>query len=184
LGLIQERLETDAFLPWFLISTEQSLTLTATNRSVALPADFLREWDQFPVYLYDATQADPYTRLNKDEFDVLESKYAGASGPPAEYALNGVSLEFFPTPKAGATARWKYYQEQAPLSDAILDNAWTANATDLLVAELTTIMAAYKQNDYWSKKGANDIVMARRRLIAFHLAREQESRDATMGDAE
>lgn len=182
LGLIQEQLEGSPLLPWFLISTEQTLAITANSRSVALPSDFLREYENFPLYLYDSTQTDPYTRLNKDEFDVLEDKYSGElAGTPTEYALDGVSLEFFVTPNENMTARWKYYQKQSVLSDSVQSNQWTINASDLLIAMLGEVMAGYKKDTFWMAKFASDAQIARGRLLAFTVAREQASRDIAMG---
>lgn len=185
LGLIQDQLEGDGFLPWFIISTEQSAVLTPTVRSLALPSDFLREYEPFPVYRYDATQADPYTRLTKDEFDVLESQYGGSStDAPMQYALEGVSLEFFPTPDLAYNIRWKYYQKQTALSAGVQTNAWTTNASDLLIAKLGAVMAAYKKDQFWAQKFATDEQRAFDRIHKFSIAREQALRAGTMGDPE
>src|SRR3972149_2630820 len=41
----QTKLERGPVLPWFLLLTDQSLTLTANQRHINLPTGFLRECD-------------------------------------------------------------------------------------------------------------------------------------------
>lgn len=188
-ALIQERLEGGAFMPWFLLTDEVPLITVANDRTVTLPAPFLREYEDFPLYRYDATAASPYTRMQKDEFDVLESQYSSSSADiPAAYSLDGGVLNLFPTPNDAYTLRWQYYAKQ-PTTDAgggtDLTNAWTINASDLLVAELGSIIAGhYKRDQALAAAFQQDIVRAYNRLVAFDEARKQAAKDAHMGDAQ
>lgn len=187
LQLIQDRLEGGPFMPWFLLSTEQSLASTASTRSIALPTDFLREYEDFPLYLYDTTASTPYTRMNKDEFDILESKFAGAAAQkPTDYALHGAEIDLFPTPDALVyNFRWKYYQKGATLSTPTSVNVWTANAADWLLAELGIVIAGhYKKDKDRLQQYIGERTLAYGRLLAFDEARKQQNRDAHMGDAQ
>lgn len=186
LKLIQSRLEGEAFMPWFLLSDESSLVSAAATKTTALPTDFLREYEDFPLYLYDSTAEDPYTQLTKDEYDVLESKF-GEDSPtvPSAYALQGSALNWFPTPDAIYNFRWKYYQAQPSLDETTSSNAWTENAADLLVAELGIVIAgSYKKDADRAQMFGIDLTRAQRRLLSFDEARKQANRDLQMGDAQ
>lgn len=183
LTLIQQTLEGGAFLPWFLISDETTLNYTAGNRAVSLGAGFLREYEEFPVYRYDASADDPYTKLQKDEFDVLEARYGpDGTGTPVAYALQGGQLELFLTPNEDGSLRLKFYEKEAELTDAVLTNAWTENTPDLLVAELGLVMAGYKKDAERIQMFAAQRKIAFDRLVAFDIARQQALRDAQRGD--
>lgn len=184
LALIQERLEGGAFMPWFLLSGEvTSLVTVADTRTVDLPSNFLREYEDFPLYRYDSTASDPYIRLAKGEFDHLESYYEGQSaGVPVAYALVGTQLHFFVTPDAAYPLRWNYYKKQDVLSDSVTTNGWTNSASDLLVAELGFIMAAIKRDTFMKDTFGGEIIRAMTRLLAFDEARKQALRDAQRGD--
>jgi hypothetical protein len=184
LTLIQETLEGGAFLPWFLLSDETELTYTANNRSVSLSAGFLREYEDFPLYHYDSTQDDAYTKLEKDEFDYLEGRYGeNATGTvPKEYSLQGDQYQLFPTPTESGVLRYKCYEREAELTDSVLTNAWTANAPDLLVAELGTVMAGYMKDAERLQMFIAQRGVAMQRLVAFDIARQQALRDAQRGD--
>lgn len=183
LTLIQESLEGGAFLPWFLLSDETTLNYTANNRAVSLGANFLREYEEFPVYLYDASADDPYTKLTKDEFDILEARYGNSgTGTPSNYALQGGQLELFVTPNANGSLRLKFYEKEAELTDSVLTNAWTSNAADLLVAELGIVMAGYMKDGERLQMFVAQRGVAMQRIIAFDVARQQALRDTYRGD--
>lgn len=185
LQLIQERLEGGAFMPWFLLSDEiTSLATTQNVRTVTLPANFLREFEDFKLSLYDSTSSDPYTALTKDEFDILETRFgAESSGEPSHYALLGGQFHFFVTPDAAYSLRGMWYEKEAVLADGSTDNAWTSNASDLLIAELQLVMAGYKRDVAMQRSAEQQIVRANARLLAFDEARKQAMRDARRGDA-
>lgn len=184
LALIQTRLEGGAFMPWFLLSGEITTLSTQANvRTVDLPANFLREYEDFPTYRYVTGAAQPYVRMNKDEFDILESKYGEDSpGTPLEYALVGSQFHLFPTPNAIFPLRTEYFQTDTALSDSVATNLWTANASDLLVAELGYIMAGYRRDKPMQDTFMADISRAMGRLITFDEARKQAVREAFRGD--
>lgn len=185
LQLIVERLEHEAFMPWFLLSGEDTtLAMTANQRYMDLPTGFLREYEDFPLYRYDSSAGDPYIRLIKDEFDVLESRFGGSSASvPTHYALVGDQLHFFVTPDQAYPIRWNYYKSEATTLDGSgQTNAWTVNAADKLIGELGFIMAGYRRDDKAQQLFSTDILRADKRLLAFDEARKQALRDAYRGD--
>lgn len=182
--LIQQRLEGAPELWWFLLTDEDtSLSTTANVRTVDLPADFLREFPDFPLYRYDSTADDPYIKLEKDEFDVLESRFGNDEpGEPTHYCLVGSQFHFFPTPDDDYPLRWVYFAKEDLLSDAVSTNAWTDNASDLLIGELGQIMAGMKRDEFWLGKFAAETAQANQRLLAFDEARKQAARPGYRGD--
>lgn len=183
LTLVQERLEGGAFLPWFLLTSEQTLTTVASTREVALPDNFLREWDDYPLQFYDSTASPAYMPLTKDDFDVHLAEFGEADdGEPQAYALSGVVFDLFPTPDYAYPLKWRYFARDAVLSDSVLTNNWTANAADLLVAELGVVMAGYARRDDLVNLFAAQKAEALKRLTAFDIARKQAALSAFRGD--
>lgn len=182
--LVQARMEGDGFMPWFLLAGEQELTSTPGLRYIQLPDYFRREYDEFPLYRYDSTQADPYIRMVKDDFDILESQYGGTSATkPQKYALVGRYIHLFPTPDAAYKFRLDFYSQSVELDFASINtNVWTENAPDLMIGELGVVMASYKRDSAMAQLFAAEAAKARTRLIAFDEGRRQASRDAQRGD--
>lgn len=188
LGLIQQKLEGDPFLPWFLVSDVTAIAIVAAESETALPADFLREFDDYPVYIYTSTDSeDTLKRLIKDDFDILETEYPVGSAvvaEPIKYAVVGGDFVWFPVPDDNYVGVWRYYKKATALSDSVLENEWTANAADLLVAELGEVMAAMKKDQFWLAKFAADKAAARHRLLSFDEARKQALKPGYRGDRE
>lgn len=184
LGLVQSRLETGGFLPWFMLSGEVTVaTTTASVREVTLPADFIREHDDSKLCRYDSTAESPYVPLLKDEYDYLLTEYGAAgTGAPVAYALLGQEYVLFPTPDAAYTLKQNYFQKKSVLSGSVLTNAWTDHADDLLIAELGIVMARYAKNKEAKIEFESDKQLAIKRLTAFDIARSQTNRDARRGD--
>jgi hypothetical protein len=184
LALIQERLEGGAFLPWFLLS-DPTVLAAGTSGATAIPADFLRQYEDYPIYRYDTTEELVYKEMYKDEYDILKTEFEGqGSAEPTKYAIVGPYIFWFVTPDTTYVMVWIYYQKQDVLSDTITTNGWTDNASDLLIAELGEVMAAMKKDEYWTRKFSSDKVEAYTRLRAFDEARKQANRDAYRGDSE
>lgn len=184
LGLIQDRLELGAFMPWFLLSDETDLSSTANTRAMDLPASFLREYEDYKLFRYDAAADRPYISMNKDEYDYLQSRYGESeAGIPLEYSLSGEQFDLFPTPDAAYPFKWRFFEKQDALSDSVLENGWTRNAAGLLVAELGTVMAGlYLQNKGLLAAFTTEVLREHARLLAFDEARKQALRDAMRGD--
>lgn len=185
LQLIIERLEHGAFMPWFLLSGEDTTLMTVANqRYVDLPSGFLREYEDFPLYRYDSTANDSYIRLIKDEFDVLESRFGGeGAAVPTHYALVGTQLQMFVTPDDAYPLRWNYYRSDTQTLDGTgQTNNWTSNAADKLVGELGFVMAGYRRDKGMQELFSTEIIRADARLLAFDEARKQALRDAYRGD--
>jgi hypothetical protein len=126
LQLAQTELE-DEFLgspPWFLLIEHASLATVALDELVALPSDFLAEYEQGgALYLYDSTAAEPWQPLTKGFEEALRAEQNGTSGRPKKYALSKAHCRLFPAPDAVYTLSFSYYGRDAVLSTNI-ENQW------------------------------------------------------------
>lgn len=183
--IIDTELELGALLPWFLLTNEVDIACTTSYPYASYPADFLREWDEYPLKLYDASVSPAtYTELVKDDLDLLFSQYRGeAAGPtPVKYGLAGFSIEPFPRPSVAVTFRSRYYARTTPLSDSNATSAWTTYASDLLVAKLGKIMSRYARAPDMKAEFEADERIAWNRVLTEDTARKNAAREAYRGD--
>lgn len=181
LAHIQRVAERGAILPWFLLSTEQSLAITANTRMIALPATFLREWDEWPLMLYDATVSPVYQELIKDDFDLLMGELGGsAASSPTKYDLVGSNVAVFPLASVDKVGRWVYFQSQAAPAAGGAANNWTTYAEDFMVAKLGIVMSRYIRSDLLPEF-KSDLADAMQRMNTEDVARKNAARDAYRG---
>lgn len=179
-------LEGGRLMPWFLLQKDQTLTVTANSRTVALPSSFIRWDDKAGLWLYDssAAVADRYVaRLAKQDWSYLVREYGELSGDDTEaYDYDGTNLYVFP--KAGSNARTlkvNYYAKETNVSTGDIDNAWTTHAADLFEAETSIRMARILRDDKMLMTARDDRAMAYDRLIGSGVAREVEEMGREMG---
>ena len=141
-------LEKDSFLPWFLLSEDSTIQTTSGEERIALPSDFLREYELGALWLYDSTADRKWTPLKKDFHDSLRAARGGtleASGKPTRYDLSGGYFRLTPVPDAVYTLQMKYYQADALPSavGATGENQWLKYAPERLITETVLKMAAH-----------------------------------------
>lgn len=141
----QRDLERGKTLPKFLVSEDQTLTLTIATNSVTLPIDFLRRTNKLLRYTpagETVTQTIPWK-----EYDNAYSEFASKdpAGPSVAVLRQG-SIYFLPTAAATYTITWDYYAKD-DLLDADIENAWLANAPELLIGGAGLRMAKDIRND-------------------------------------
>jgi len=132
----QQRLESEAILPWFLMSEVSSINTVSGEERVPLPVDFLRERDEDGLWYFNSAatdDSDVWLELAKDDLDDLRRAYPG-EGAPKGYALMGDYLRLFPTPDAAYTLKMSYYKTDTILSSNI-ENDWLKYRPWLLIAE-------------------------------------------------
>lgn len=190
LNLIISELESDAWLPWFLVSIEYSLAVTAEDPSVTFPVTFIREYEDDAVWYYNSNDAEPKRdRLEKVDLDDLQQWYTAAlRGRPVAYALVGSQLVLGPTPDAAAATGvllCRTYNRSVALSDFQLTNVWTENASFLLVNRLGSVIARQYLRDEKLALGFEDgAIKALKALKDAQVAREQSNRTAQMGGSD
>lgn len=189
LDLVISELEADPFLPWFLLSTEQTMSIAAGDPNVTLPADFIREYEDEDVWYYNSSNYPTKKKLEKVDIDDLTERYRTTDADePVVYALVGSQFILGPMPNTAAAAgslKTRYYQRAAALSDVVLTNAWTLNADWVLINRLGGVIARQYIRDAALADGFD--VAAKNsflKLQAAHVAREQANRRGQMGGSD
>lgn len=135
-------------LPWFLQSVDSSLVTVAGIQTVALPTGHIGDDDEGGLFLQDADGK--WSPLKKvDISDILTSEEE--SGTPERYALRGLSYYLDPVPDAIYSMRTAFYAADTlpgAFSSGTQTNNWLTYAPDLVVAELTRVMAEGYTRDY------------------------------------
>lgn len=189
LELTIAELEAEAFLPWFLISNEATLTLTLGDRNVTLPADFIREYEDEDLWYYNADNAPSRRKLEKaDVDDTTKWGLESSPGEPELYALVGSQFILDKDPDATAvlgSLKFRYYARSVPLTSSNLTNVWTLNADWLLLQRLGGVMARQYIRDFDLATAFEDQAnKAWFKLQQSHVAREQANRRAQMGGSD
>lgn len=174
-------------LPWFLQSVNTSLVTVAATQTVAVPTSFLGDDDEGGLFIHNTEDAE-WQRLRKvDIADVLSS--AEASAIPERYALRGASFYLDPIPDAVYELRWMgFVADTLPgsLTAGNETNSWLTYAPDLVVAELTRVMAEGYTRDYDLVQAmiapGGPLVKAWDRLNVETEARKHTDRAYNMGD--
>src|SRR5690606_35343851 len=103
LSLVQRTiLEDGRIKPWWLWKQDQTLTLTANSRTVALPSDFIELYLEGGLWHYDGTagvNARYVSKLKESSLASLVNLYQEVAGDPQGYTYDKTNLFIFP--KAG-----------------------------------------------------------------------------------
>lgn len=135
----QEELERQDFLPWFLRTEVMPLTTTIDEERLAIPDDFIREWEEGALYLVDSDGE--LVEIEKDTLTILRAQFKGAAtGQPTDYAMDNAYFRLFPTPDAAYTLKLIYYAHAAELSSNI-ENAWLKNAPWMVISQAIMVLA-------------------------------------------
>jgi hypothetical protein len=127
-------------LPWFLLREDETVAITPSQQSYALPTGFLKEDIDFnPVSITDA-QGNVYY-IDPIGYEEAVRLYAGATeGGPEVYSLRGSTINVFPLPDTTYTLTWSYYKTDDKL-DTNIENLWLLHAPYVLVADAGLKMA-------------------------------------------
>ncbi len=188
INLAQQDLEYNAFLPWFLkydTNDGTNLTTVASQQYLAPTTGFLREQEPVGLYILDSTDSTNYNALVKDDMAALMANddYNG-TGVPTHYALEGVNIQFFPTPDDAYTVRQLCYRaDQTTLTNDADTNLWTQHAASLLIAAAGIIVAEELRYREQQQQFVQELAFHIDRLKRFSIAREEAGRSAHMGDS-
>lgn len=127
----QRDLERGKTLPSFLIAEDQTLTLLAGTNSIALPDDFLRRVDRSPRYVSDVSDVSVDIPWRSYEAAYKAYSDSEASGPKV-FVLRSSTILVFPEADRDYTITWDYYAKADTL-DVDIENAWLANAPELII---------------------------------------------------
>lgn len=139
---VQQELENEPELPHFLRKPYSGLVTVANVRTVNVPTDFLREWEQDQMNITTVSSGDTTSQsVVKDELGYLRIRYPGDVGQPVKYALVNKQFYFFPLPDKVYTLDGVYYAKDAVLSTNI-ENLWLANIPEIIIGGAGVLLAA------------------------------------------
>lgn len=184
--LQQEVLERGPTLPWFLLSERSDAYTTVGEERIALPVDFLREYEEGALFYFNESldEDEPWRALKKDDWDALKAAYQTRTGSPEKYALTEEYIRLFPTPDAEYLLRMIYYKRGVDLTSGnVTDNIWLLNTPDLLISLTAQVVAnLYLQNAALGQRLDLEVQRAKDRLLRETTAREMANYEQTMGD--
>ncbi|MBF0422967.1 MAG: hypothetical protein HQL73_08245 [Magnetococcales bacterium] len=130
--MAQTSLEWDPVLPWFLLTINDTLSITANTESFTLPNGFLRLGSQGGLYRYDGGMDDPWVALQRDSYDNLKARKLGV-GTVQWYAILGDKIHLFPVTEINTSLRIIYYQSGGSLANNTATNPWLVHAPEVLL---------------------------------------------------
>lgn len=178
----QFELEHGGEPPWFLLTEDAHAVMTAADRRLPVPADFLLEADEDCLWA-ENTNGDRIP-LEKGEFDASLAYWGTEQGFPTGYALVGQYFQLFPIPDQAYTAWMKYYAaDTQPSSMLTTDtNLWLTWGQDLLLARTGRRMATYLRDSELVQVFAGEELAATTRIRLETAAREETNRSRSKGD--
>jgi hypothetical protein len=185
----QRDLEQGKTLPRFLLLEDQTITLNAGSRAVALPSDFLRADDGNQLYfIAPDSHLRHYLkqyRYYRDAVIAIESQQrpdqpAATTMVPAVYSIRQSTIDFVTIADNTYTMTWNYYRKDAIL-DSNIENLWLANADRWLIGEAGIRMAADKRDAGAVQLFTRMMQEGRKAVYADDLAFEDAAGPTAMG---
>lgn len=135
------------FLPWFLITEIADVLVAVGEERIALPSDFLAEWEDSSLWRYDASaaDADKWTQLMKDDVKTARVTSIGSTAPKL-FARSGSYFRIFPVPTEITTFKMIYYAAATALGSANTENSWLKYIPNLLIGEAGFHIASATRN--------------------------------------
>lgn len=143
LRFVQNELENDPELPFFLKEEVTNLVTVANTERLSPPPGFIRIWDEDALWILEpGSDPETWTPLEKDEPKYLRKALQGkGKAQPVAYAWDGSDFLLFPTPDAVYTLRLIYYKADTVLSSNIT-NKWLTYLPYLMIAKTGMILSA------------------------------------------
>lgn len=187
-NVVQERLEQEPELPWFLQADTNAdgtnMTTTATEEIVALPTDFIREVEEYErmLFVQDSSEDDPWVPLARDDYSIIKNDVTG-SGQPTHYDIIGTNLYLRKIPDDAYTLRLIYMKSDADIVAGTTENLWMKYASDWIMSETGWIIASTMvPMPQIAQQFQTESIRARQRVMGDTIARMQAGRMEQMGD--
>jgi len=195
--VIQENLEQEAELPWFLIEQITSVVTVADQEYVDLDSAFLSFWDDGGGFWRQNSDGSE-TQLIIDDWDVIKAKFNASSEPaasntaaPTHGTVIGSRLYLRAIPDdAYYLYYWQYGKDDATdISGAYADanggntNLWLTHAAEWVIGEAGAIVAAEIVRD--PEAAANFVAQANRgktRTMAKSILMEEQLKARFLGE--
>lgn len=179
---LQEWYEQQPELPWFLMSEASTNATVSGENRIQLPANFLLEPEEGALWYVDS-DGTRHELAKADYDDVVLASQGDPSGPPTMYAIRGLYFYLGPVPDAVYTIEM-IYLKKGELLDTNIENVWTKNASQLMIAGLGRVLAGdHLHNAPLAERYARNEAGAWKALLDQTTAREMANRDLYMEDA-
>lgn len=132
IGIANTRLQLSATKPWWTIVMGSPLTITAENAEVAVPADFLEEYEEGGLQVYSEDDEKWY-ELDKNDLDELKGIYGLETGLPEGYALVGSTIQLYPIPDQVYDLKLDYYKKDDELSSGSSTNGYLTYVPEMII---------------------------------------------------
>jgi hypothetical protein len=127
-------------LPWFLLSERATTSTVADEERVAVPSDFIEEWENDAIWFVDENGGEhPLTKYDADDLRKLQQERSSYNTiepltpeRPLNYAITGDYWRLFPAPTGIYTLKQIYYQEDTVVALAA-ENRWLKYAPYVLI---------------------------------------------------
>lgn len=172
------------FFPWFMYKEAAALALGVSTETVALPSDFVAEYDEehgHALWYYNASHEQVWVPVKKDTLGIIRARHSGVDVAPSAYAIVGENIYVRPLVTSALLLRLAYYGQQTTLVTNV-ENNWLKYAPDVMVGELVSACGEIVHNEAMVTKGEAASKQARDRLYAMHVQREEAARQRQRGD--
>lgn len=142
LRFVQEELESEATLPFFLRVVDDSLSTTADENIIQRPQDFIRFWDDDPfslIFTDESGGAATNFPLKKGSQKYLREAFSGETRTMG-YSEVGEEFQLFPTPTDAWPLVISYYGKDRVL-DSNIENKWLRYLSGLMIGRAGFIVA-------------------------------------------
>lgn len=180
----ENELEGMPDLPWMLVSEKTTAACTASDERMALPSDFLQEWEDGSLTRVDADGSE--TIMRRDDWDILENTSTlDGEGPPTYYDIAGDYILLRKTPDIIYNFDFRYYQRALSLAGTYgdannIENKWLKWFSDLFIAKTGLKVASSIAADQAYARFAADERVAMQRYQAKITIMQETSKQRFM----
>lgn len=177
----QVELEQEAELPDFLKASYTGLVTVADVKTVAVPADFIREFDDDQLFVRNTDNEE--TPVVADQEGFLRIRYPITDDPatPKGYAIVNNEFRFYPTPDAVYTIQGTYYAKDTTLSSGSSTNKWSVLLPEILIGKAGFIIASGLRDQNAMQHFAGMLGRATQKLNERNTANEAAGSKPVMG---
>ena len=178
---VQEELEREPELPWFLKKAFTGLATVADTKTVAVPNDFIRLFTSDQMFMRNSENEE--TPVLQDEEGFLRIRYpiSEDTGTPQGFAIVNGQFRFYPTPDAVYTIQGTYFAKDAVLSSGATTNLWSTHLEEVLIGKAGFILASGKRDKIAMELFAGILGRGMQKLNEMNTADEAAGSKPVMG---
>lgn len=132
-------IQTGTFLPWFLLTEIADIVVPIGEERIKLPGDFLSEWEESALWIYDssADEGEEWKAVPKDDVKTARrtAKATDSTDAPLLYARSGDYFRLFPKPEEVTQFKMIYYAKDTELGATDIENDWLKYTPNLMMGE-------------------------------------------------